>query len=116
MALRNSVGDAQMIGPTIDIKLLTNDARFVRLRASVQYPSRNETGHAEGQWFWHGPEEIWSEELSQKFGIREDGTPHVYWTFLPTSELDAEITNLRFDPSNGKDAAVIQWIALDLVK
>jgi len=116
MALRNSVGDAQLIGPTIDVRPLTNDARFVRLRVSVRYPARDEEGQAESQWFWHGPGESWSEELSQSFGIRQDGTPHVYWTFLPTSELDAEITNLRFDPSDGRDAAVVQWIALDLVR
>jgi hypothetical protein len=116
VALRNSVGDAQLIGPTIDVQPLTNDARFVRLRASVRYPSQDGTGQAEGQWFWHGPEEIWSEELSQKFGVRQDGTPHVYWTFLPTSELEAQITDLRFDPSDGRDAAVVQWIALDLVR
>ena len=116
MALRNSLGDAQLIGPPIETQPTTIDARFVRLRVSVRYPAQSEAGIVEGQWFWHGPGEIWNEDRSRQFSIKRDGVPHVYWTFIPTSELDAQITNLRLDPSNSKDAAVIQWLALDLVK
>jgi len=116
LILRNSTGDPQLLGPPVDLQPLTRGARFVRLRVSVRYPAQPETETAKSQWFWHGSQDSWSEERSQELGIRQDGVPHVYWTFVPSTELENSITGLRFDPADNKSAAAIQWIAVDMVK
>jgi hypothetical protein len=113
--LRENKGDAQLIGPPVDIHPSASGARFVRLRVSVRYPVRVADAPFMGRWYWKGPGEDWSKERRQRLDIREDSVPHVYWTFLPASDAGEAIYGLRFDPSNGSDAA-IQWIAADLVR
>jgi hypothetical protein len=113
--LRENKGDAQLIGPAVDIPVAATGARYMRIRVSVRYPARAVDVPFMSRWYWKGPGEDWSKERRQRLEIKEDGVPHIYWTFVPASEAGEVVDGLRFDPSNGT-AAAIQWIALDLVK
>jgi hypothetical protein len=108
-------GDAQLLGPPVDIRLGESGARFARLRVSVRYPVRVADAPFMSRWYWKGLGEDWSKERRQRMDIKEDGVPHVYWTFVPASDAGRVISGLRFDPSNGS-AATVQWVAVDSVK
>jgi hypothetical protein len=109
-------GDSQMLSPGEDFLGEAQDARFVRVRVSVSYAQGDQAALMVSQLFWRGPEESWAEERSQSLPIKLDGQPHVYWNYLPASQITGDTTRLRFDPANGSVPATIRWVALDVVR
>jgi hypothetical protein len=116
LVVRPSNEDAHIVGPQISLDPQAIGARFVRLRVSVRYPAGRAGVGMLNQWFWHGASEDWSESRSLTMPVKASGLSHVYWTFLPASDVGNAITRLRFDPANGTLSSAIQWIAVDLVK
>jgi hypothetical protein len=108
--------DAFIVGPDVAVDQAAAGARFVRLRVSVSYPKSAQAEGLINQWYWRGPANDWSEERSRSMPVKADGVAHVYWTFLPTTGVSERISRLRFDPANGKLAANVQWVALDLIR
>ena len=118
-------GDGLTLNPTTDDPMLLNDAvnldvrssgaRFVRLRISTHPADQLSQRHII-EWFWKGPADDYSGERVRAMLLRQDGKPHVYWTFIPAGEAGDVISGLRFDPVNGKVPSVVQWIAVDLVR
>jgi hypothetical protein len=88
----------------------------VRLRVSVRYPAAADPQPYVQEWFWSEPGTGFGGERTRKMPARQDGEPHVYWTFIPRSEVGQAITGLRFDPINAQLPAEVQWIALDTVR
>lgn len=115
LALTPANGDAQLAVNSLDLKVAAGGARFVRLRVSASHTAAA-GGTAVYQWYWHGPDNGWSEALSRTMPVKADGRPHIYWTFLPASEAGAAISALRLDPVSAKQPVEVQWIAVDLVK
>src|SRR5205814_9828454 len=110
--------DAQLHGPAVKLDTPRNNVRFLRLRASVRYAPNvpaGKGGDLVNQWYWHGQEGSWNEKHSRSSPIKQDGKAHVYWTFLPTSDLSDTVAGLRFDPANVKIATEIEWLAVDSV-
>jgi hypothetical protein len=116
LILRDTGDDQQMISPALSLDPSAAGARFVRLRVAVRYPSNVEGPKLVSEWFWKGHGEGWSGERLRSMTINQDGSPHVYWTFLPASEVEGAITGLRFDPANGAVAAAVKWVAVDMVR
>jgi hypothetical protein len=108
--------DAFMVGPDVVVDPAAAGVRFVRLRVSVSYPRSAQAEGLVNQWYWRGPANDWSEEQSRSMPVKADGVPHVYWTFLPATEVGRVISRLRFDPANGSIPGEVQWLAVDLVK
>jgi hypothetical protein len=115
LALREPGADYRIEASSFSLQA-TSDTSFVRLRVSVQYPASGQPESLMNQWFWKGSNGDWSEKQSRSAVIRQDGVPHVYWTFLPASDVKNGISALRFDPANGSLPSVIQWIAVDEVR
>jgi hypothetical protein len=111
----NASNDVQMVGPQVSLDPQASRARFVRLRAAVSYPTGQST-KAVSQWFWQLSGQDWSAENSASSRIRSDGKTHVYWTFVPASDLQGAITRLRFDPLSEASPLSLKWMAVDLVK
>lgn len=109
-------GDPQVLGPPLSISSESDAARFVRVRASVIYPPADQPEPYISEWYWKGSEEEWSAERSLAMPIKQDGVPHVYWTFIPAEMALQGIQSLRFDPVNGEVDATVQWIAVDEVR
>ncbi len=116
LLLSTASDDPQMANLTFAAKLDQSGARFVRLRASVQYASGTPNVTRTLQWFWANSQGSWSEGSSSKVQIKEDGQPHIYWAFIPIAEVGQTLTKLRFDPINSQTSAQVRWIAIDLVK
>jgi hypothetical protein len=116
LLLRPSSPDPQLIGPDLAVNPAARGARFVRLRILVRYPSVSHPLPYLSEWFWHGPAGGWSAEQSRSLPIVQDGTPHIYWTFLPVAAVGPTLAQLRFDPVNAAVSCQIGWIALDLVR
>lgn len=117
LALDPSSGDPQLVSSNLNIEPLRSGVSFVRLRVSVLYPSEIAPGSAIQEWFWRGQGANWDGEHSSAMPIRgsSSGRASIYWTYIPTSQIEAGVTGLRFDPINTETPATIQWIALDLI-
>jgi hypothetical protein len=102
--------DPQAFSPTLSIP---SGAMFIRVRALISYPPTSEAYIS--QWYWKGEGEGWSEERSLGMLLRQDGKPHVYWTYIPTNRAPNGVEGLRFDPVNGTIDTTVQWIVLDEV-
>jgi hypothetical protein len=107
--------DPQMIGPALSLKPADVGARFVRLRVAASYPQGTKEGTVT-QWFWQEPGQDWSPERIKTMNVKADGRMHVYWTFLPASDVKRALSRLRLDPANASNPVTISWIAVDLVK
>lgn len=86
--------------------------RFLRLRVGARYPA----GIVQGQtsrWFWAMQGVGWSTEHSAGLPARQDGATHIYWTFVPATDLGAGKIDLRFDPGTAGGPASLAWIALE---
>ncbi|MBF6612148.1 MAG: hypothetical protein IVW55_03380 [Chloroflexi bacterium] len=108
--------DPQMANLTFATTPDQGGARFVRLRASVQYAPASPDVAQTLQWFWANSQGSWSEDSSSKLQIKGDGQPHVYWAFIPLAAVGKRLAKLRFDPINSQTIAQVRWIAVDLVK
>ena len=70
------------------------------------------TSDTQAQLFWSVPDQGFSEERSVRFTARPDGRYHSYKLNLAASPAyKGTITGIRFDPSNGQDAAGVVDIA-----
>ena len=107
--------DPQVLSPPPSISSGLDQARFVRVRASVIYPPADHPEPYISEWYWKGPGEEWSAERSLAVPIKQDGVSHVYWTFIPIERAPQGISELRFDPVNGAVDSTVQWIAVDEV-
>ena len=107
--------DPHLIGPPIDVHPSVTEHRFVRLRVSVRYPA-NPTSPTKNEWMWRGSESEWLRGHGRDVIVKQDGVPHVYWTFLPVADVGDTITRLRFDIASGKVNAAVYWMAIDLVR
>jgi hypothetical protein len=113
LRLRPTSDDAQMDAPGLGIDL--HGARWVRMAAAVRYPAVTDQRML-GTWFWDSGEQGgWAAERSRSFYLASDGEWHIYWTYLPASEIGPRLDALRFDPLNGTEAAQVGWIALSIV-
>jgi hypothetical protein len=122
LLVQNAGVDPQLLGPElpprgpVSINPADAGAEFVRLRVAVSYQEDPSAGELVNEWFWHGPSDGWSAERARRLPIKRDGSPHVYWTFIPAAEAGESMTRLRFDPANGDVPATIRWIAVDVVR
>ncbi|MDQ6693252.1 MAG: hypothetical protein M3014_02350, partial [Chloroflexota bacterium] len=116
LRVRPMSDDAHLLNPTFSSATVKTGARFLRIRASVQYPAITKRTGLLSQWYWKGMGSEWSEAHSRSIYVRGDGMAHVYWTFVPIEDIQPDIEALRFDPLNAKAEADIHWISVDLVK
>ena len=114
LMLRPTNPDPQIVLPDLDVPLSADDAKYVRLRVSVSYPSDVSGTAVTSQWFWRISGNDWSADRTRLLPIRRDGKPHTYWAFLQAYEA-GDISALRFDPANGQVEATVRWIAVDQV-
>ncbi|HUP27141.1 MAG TPA: hypothetical protein VM409_01810, partial [Chloroflexia bacterium] len=108
-------GNDPQLSSHYQVSLQAADARYVRIRVSASYPSAIRPEPYISQWYWKGSGEDWSEQHSLTLPIKQDGQPHVYWTFIPVKDASKGIEQLRFDPINSKVDATVQWIEVDVV-
>ncbi len=108
--------DPQLYGPTMKFDPAAEGNGFMRLRISVLYDAGEPAPNPFMQWFWGVGGGGWEEARSRLIPIKIEPVPHVYWAFLPASDLGGTLTRLRFDPINAKVPAEIRWIAVDMVK
>jgi hypothetical protein len=105
--------DAQLIGPPLD-PAPPAAARYTRIRVAAQYDAQA-TPETLQQWYWHGPQDDWSEERLRNLPVRPGDRPHVYWLALPAAATGPALTRLRYDPVSAPLPVTVAWIALDLV-
>lgn len=116
LTVGQSQGDPQMLNPKALINPSESAARYVRLRVAVGYPAGMGNPDLSNEWFWGVPGESWSAERTHSLPVRQDGRPHVYWTFIPARQVAAGINGLRFDPATANVPATVEWIAVDLIE
>jgi hypothetical protein len=104
-----------MIGPPIEVRPSPGEHRFVRLRVAVRYPA-NPIAPTKNEWLWRGTGNEWLRGHGRDVIVKQDGLPHVYWTFLPVADVGDIISRLRFDIASGKVNAAVYWMAIDLVR
>lgn len=109
-------GDPQLTGPAAKLDLAAGGFRFLRLRVSLLYEAGALAANPFMQWYWATKGSDWNEGRSKLIPIKAEPVPHVYWAFLPASDLGGTVTRLRFDPVNAGVPAQIRWIAWDTVR
>ena len=107
--------DIQLLGPRINLTARPTEASFLRLRAAITYTGAVPDG-AVNQWYWQGQDGMMSDERSMRMLLRQTGKAYIYWTFIPTFNIEDVITRVRFDPINAGVPASVQWLAVDLVR
>jgi hypothetical protein len=109
--------DPQIVGPDLS-HATPGNAGFARLRFSATYPPEAQGAGSEGrvaEWFWAGDGGGFTSERRLSITAKADGQPHVYWTYVPLSDIGTTLTRLRLDPLNAEDPFTLHWIALDWV-
>lgn len=114
LSLATSNADTQLVLPSIEFN--TSNASWVRLRVATTYPLSAQDGELVYQWYWRTPGADWNETDNRTMPLKADDRQHVYWAFIPTSEVGASLTGLRFDPVNAQIPVQVEWVALDLVR
>lgn len=112
-----TAGDTQTTSPAVDIDLQAAGAWYVRVRASVVYPSRD-AGEENNvsTWHWRSADDSWDDQQRRSLPVVQDGKAHVYWTYMTFNELSGSIAQLRFNPIDAGSQVQIRWIAVDLVR
>ncbi|MBF6614066.1 MAG: hypothetical protein IVW55_13135 [Chloroflexi bacterium] len=121
LSLQPANADPQLLGfdagSGLNLNIVENKARFVRLRVAVSYPAGIKEPYI-SEWFWKGAGGSWSGEQSSSMQLKHDdkAAPYIYWTFIPAYQAGQSISSLRFDPANAQLSSTVEWIALDLVR
>ncbi|HMA38042.1 MAG TPA: hypothetical protein VKY74_26570 [Chloroflexia bacterium] len=102
-------------GPALALQPAAGGARFLRLRTAMRYPAGTRSNPPAARWAWTGAEDNWPPTHSRSFAIAPDGASHVYWTFLPSTDLGVRVAGLRLEPADQPSPVEVAWIALDLV-
>jgi hypothetical protein len=108
-------GDPQLVGPELGLAKEGGE-RFVRLRVAASYPDLRGTESRAIDWFWSDRSGSFGQAGFERAYARQDGQPHVYWSYLPAAGIEGALTGLRLDPIDANTAAEIAWIALDVVR
>lgn len=116
LVLTPTSDDPQLYSPDLALRAADMKATFVRVRVAARYPTGEQTGTQSNRLYWSSDGEAFADEKSSSFNLKSDGNLHVYWTYIPVSELEGTLTGLRFDPSNARVTAEIQWIAVDVLR
>ena len=106
--------DPQLIKQGLD--LAGDEGRFVRLRVAASYPDLHGEQSRAIDWFWAGRASGFGQAGFERAYPRQDGQPHVYWSYIPAARIDSALTGLRLDPIDAHTRAEIAWIALDVVR
>ncbi len=98
LSLSSTGEDVHLENLTLTQPLRAAGKGFVRLRVAVGYTASTGEVPASStlRWYWHGPGGSYTEEQSKTLPLRQDGHNHVYWAYIPASELGTGITAMRF--------------------
>lgn len=116
LLIKPGTADPKMITLPTTLQLLTDDAKSVRVRASVRYKLAAKPEPYVSEWFWKSPASEYSVEQVRALPAKQDGQSHVYWVIVPVKDAGRVISGLRFDPINSQDPVEVNWISIDLVR